>query len=87
MTGARPPIVRADDPDDRTPVRRLEFVEVRSTPVEARSAPPVTRRARRAKRGAPTMAGADEPAGVTPSPGLPAASAIGAWSLWGDAET
>ena len=38
-TGARPPIVRADDPDDRTPVRRLEFVEVRSTPVEARSAP------------------------------------------------
>jgi hypothetical protein len=86
-TGARPPIVRADDPDDRTPVRRLEFVEVRSTPVEPRSAPPATRRARRAKRGAPTMAGADDPAGVAPSPGVPAASEMGAWSLWGDAET
>ena len=37
----------APRPDDRTPVRRLEFVEVRSTPVEARPAAPATRRARR----------------------------------------
>jgi hypothetical protein len=86
-TGARPPIVRADDPDDRTPVRRLEFVEVRSTPVDARSAPPSTRRARRAKRAAPAIAGSDDPAAVSPSPGVPAVSALPAWSLWGDAET
>ena len=87
-TGARPPIVRADDPHDRTPVRRLEFVEVRSASVEARPAPAATRRAvRRHKSSAPGLAGADDTASVPSSPGVPASTATPAWSLWGDAET
>ena len=87
-TGARPPIVHADDPDDRTPVRRLEFVEVRSKPIEARPSAAAPRRAaRKAKGAAPPIAGADDPAGVTASPGGAAASATPSWSLWDDAET
>jgi hypothetical protein len=84
--GARLPVVRADDPDDRTPVRRLEFVEVRSTPVAAHPAAE-RRRTRRAKGAAPVIAGADDPASVSPGPGVAAASATPSWSLWGDVET
>jgi hypothetical protein len=85
---ARPPVVHADDPDDRTSVRRLEFVEVRSTPVAAHPAPATMRRTRRAKGTAQAIAGADDPASVTSGQGVPAAaSATPPWSLWGDVET
>ena len=98
-TGARPPMVRADDPDDRTPVRRLEFVEVRSTPVEvgpppasarpapaeARPTPAAARRASRRAKVSDPAAGGTAASGAVP--GAPGASVMPTWSLWGDADT
>jgi hypothetical protein len=69
---------RADDPDmDRTPVPKLDFIEVRSTPVKP------------SRRSTPTVAaGAATAAALNGGDETPVA--IGAvepgWSLWGDAE-
>ncbi len=61
-------------PDDRTPVRRLEFVEVRS----ADAKPP------RAKR--MTAGATDITADATDEPSTPIRSNDRGWSLWGDVD-
>jgi hypothetical protein len=61
--------------DDRTNVRRLEFV-----PVGEVAEPAPRRRASKASRG-------PKPPAVVPSPPPAPASAEPRWSLWGDLET
>jgi hypothetical protein len=74
-TVRRPALAPINVVEDRTPVRRLEFVEVRSTP------PRATRRTAPAKDAAgtePRAGGGETPIRVVPTePG---------WSLWGDPE-
>jgi hypothetical protein len=61
-------------PDDRTNVRRLEFVPVGEAPEPA-------------PRRRSTKAAASEPgSAATPAPAAPPASAEPRWSLWGDLE-
>jgi len=75
-TGARFTPEPGDRGLDRTPVRRLEFIEVRATPDGS---------GRRAAARAATEAGATPPAaaqgGIVSGPVEPR------WSLWGDLET
>jgi hypothetical protein len=65
---------------DRTPVRKLEFVEVRSAPARSRR-----------RTTAPTAAegGALDPTDDADAPigPLPAASSSTGWSLWSDADS
>ncbi|OGO58587.1 MAG: hypothetical protein A2Z32_07700 [Chloroflexi bacterium RBG_16_69_14] len=65
---------------DRTPVRRLEFVEVRSGPAASRG---------RTARAAPTTGSAAPEAEAADLGERPLATGPvePAWSLWGDGET
>jgi len=62
--------------DDGTPVRKLEFVEVRAVPVKAPRRSPASALAPPSEE--EVLAPAETPAPV--NPGEPR------WSLWGDAE-
>jgi hypothetical protein len=101
VTGTQPARTQSDRAGERTPVRRLEFVEVQATPVRSRrSMAPAVR-----TRG-PGVAGAA--AGIVPGAvpgsgpgagravdsedrvGAPAAAIAPTeprWSLWGDTDT
>ena len=71
MRRVPPPI---DTVDDRTPVRKLEFVEVGPAPVT----PP---------RSGAASARSAEPGAATPAePLAPLSQGEPRWSLWGDAE-
>jgi len=85
-TGLRPSPGLADDGPDRTPVRRLEFVEVRSASVRPRT------RTASAKKTAAAMAATGAPGcpevgdDDAVDPPLPILPVEPGWSLWGDIE-
>jgi hypothetical protein len=70
----RPALAPLNVVEDRTPVRRLEFVEVRSTPVRSR------RRTAAAAAAPEAATAANREASIAVSPVEPG------WSLWGDPE-
>jgi hypothetical protein len=77
--------------EDRTPVRRLEFVEVRSEEVAvAEAGAGAARRRARATAKTPVGAPAGAAVGPLPSPSEPRVTATSAeprWSLWGDTDS
>ena len=80
--GARSSHGPANPDPDRTPVRRLEFVEVRAGPTLSRR-----RAARAATATTPrSIIGGDSGATDVAEGPLPVGPAEPGWSLWGDAE-
>jgi hypothetical protein len=79
------PVFRPEEAGlDRTPVRKLEFVEVRSAPPKTRrrtAARPRTRAGARVADGLPADADPTDDAALASAP-----LGAGGWSLWGDAE-
>ena len=78
LGGAGPAGPQFDGLEERTPVRRLEFIEVEATPVRSR---------RRAAGADPATRPASVADGTREAPGPAITPTEPRWSLWGDAET